>query len=229
MNHIHYINDVIFTTHSNIYFCILRCLHIVKNQNRQLNATCNTHYTLYPCIQCQTCCAMKLNILTARSRIVLGKPVIAYRVLKFSAFYGNRRCTRAHIDLYSSPGNPSPYRHPLFLFPILTNLPSTTAYSKFSFTAGAYERYFVNMFYGSSSMNTIRSPHLIVSDVNTVISDAGNTVQLFIQSFFSNLLLPPSWSPLRPSFTSTQKNRLNFYRIIVIFTFLRIKSNEQIL
>jgi hypothetical protein len=96
MNHIHHINDAIFTTHSNTHFCILRYLHIVKNQNRQLNATCNTHCTLYPCIQCQTYCAMKLNILTARSRIVPGKPVIAYRVLKFSAFYGNWRCTRAH-------------------------------------------------------------------------------------------------------------------------------------
>jgi hypothetical protein len=39
---------------------------------------------------------MKLNILTERSWIFLGKPVIAYRVLKFSALYGNRRCTRAH-------------------------------------------------------------------------------------------------------------------------------------
>jgi hypothetical protein len=94
MNHIHYVNVAIFTTHSSTHFCILRCLHIVKNQNRHLNATCNTHYTLYPCIVSN--CAMKRNILTARSRIVLVKPVIAYRVLKFSAFYGNRRCTRAH-------------------------------------------------------------------------------------------------------------------------------------
>lgn len=96
MSHIHYINDAIFTTHSSTYFCITRCLHIVKNQNRQSNATCNTHYTLYPCTQCQSYCAMKLNIQTARSRIVMGKPVIAYHVLKCSAFYGNRRCTRAH-------------------------------------------------------------------------------------------------------------------------------------
>jgi hypothetical protein len=123
MNHIHYINDVIFTTHSNIHFSILRCLHIVKNQNRQLNATCNTHYTLYPCIRCQTYCAMKINILNSRSRIVLGKLVIAYRVLKFSAFYGNRRCTRAHIDLHSSPGNPSPYRHPPVSVPHINQPP----------------------------------------------------------------------------------------------------------
>jgi hypothetical protein len=75
-------------------------------------------------------------------------------------------------------------------------------------------------------MRTKRYPHLIVSDLNTVIYDAGNTVQLLMQSFFSNLLLPPSWSPMRPSFTSTQKNGLNFYRIIVIFTCLGIKSNE---
>jgi hypothetical protein len=211
----------------NTHFCTLNCLHLVENQNRQLNATCNTHYTLYPCIQCQTYCAMKLNILTARSTIVSEKPVIAYRVLKFSAFYGNRRCTRAHNRSSFLTRRSQSVPSPLFLFPILTNLPSTTAYSKVSFSAGSYEIYFVNMFYGSSSMRTKRSPHLIVSDLNTVISDAGNIVQLLIQSFFSNLLLPPSWSPLKPSFTRTQKNGLNFYPIIVIFTFYKgIKSNE---
>jgi len=75
-------------------------------------------------------------------------------------------------------------------------------------------------------MRTKRSPHLIVSDLKTVISDEGNTVQLLIQSFCSNLLLPPSWSPWRRSITSTQRNGLNFYRIIVVFTFLGIKSYE---